>query len=67
MDIDKGELEDARWFTKLEVKEAYERVKKNPAIYRGNEEGVFVIPPSGAIAHHLLRNWIDDTYIPSQL
>jgi len=67
LDIDRGELEDAKWFTKAEVTEAYERVKKNPAIFRGNEEGVFVIPPSGALAHHLLRNWIDETYIPSQL
>ncbi|XP_021944322.1 nucleoside diphosphate-linked moiety X motif 13 [Folsomia candida] len=67
LDIDKGELEDAKWCTKSEVKEAYERVKKNPGIFRGNDEGLLVIPPRGAIAHQLLRNWIEGDYIPSQL
>jgi len=67
LDIDKGELEDARWFSKAEVKEAYEKVNKNPMIFGRKElDGGLLIPPSGAIAHQLLKNWVED-YIPSQL
>lgn len=66
MDIDKAELEDGQWFSKEELKAAFERVKKNPGIMRNNESNELFIPPNGAIAHQLLSNWVED-YIPSQL
>jgi NADH pyrophosphatase NudC (nudix superfamily) len=59
-------LEDAKWFTKSEVKEALERVKNNPGAFGNNDGSVLLIPPRGAIAHDLLRNWIEE-YQPSQL
>ncbi|TKT74976.1 NAD(+) diphosphatase [Aquamicrobium sp. LC103] len=44
---DSSELEDCRWFSRAEVQ----------AMLRGeNAEGI-VVPPSGAIAHHLIRAW----------
>jgi len=58
LDIDKEELEDARWFTKEEVREAFNRIVSNPKLLRKNEGNELIIPPSGAIAHHLLKNWI---------
>jgi len=58
VDIDTYELEEARWFTKEEVKAAYDRVTKTPGIMAKNESGEFYIPPAGAIAHGLLKSWI---------
>lgn len=46
---DLTELEDCRWFSRDEVRLALER--QHP-------DGIFV-PPSGAIAHHLLRAWAE--------
>lgn len=47
--IDKMELDDARWFTREEVVAALEK-RPNPA---------FEPPPRTAIAHTLLRAWVD--------
>jgi len=58
LDIDTEELEAANWFTKDEVRAAYERIVSNPTLIRKNEEDELIIPPSGAIAHHLLKAWI---------
>lgn len=66
LDIDTGELEDAQWFTKMEVKEALKRVNENPGILRNNEENVLLVPPEGAVAHNLLTNWVNGT-LPSNL
>jgi len=62
------ELADARWFTKEEVKTAliknsgspFEPVPKG----RGNE---LRLPPASAIAHMLLKAFVEDTWgLPSQ-
>lgn len=46
--VDEKEIEDARWFTRLEVVDAL--VKSNQA--------VFSMPPRQAIAHYLVKHWI---------
>ena len=48
--VDREELEDARWFTKAEV--ASMMVRKHP-------QGL-TTPPPVAIAHHLIRAWLED-------
>jgi len=48
--IDRTELEDARWFTRAEVAEAMER---------GEASSSFVAPLRQAIAHHMLRWWLE--------
>jgi len=66
INIDKEELEDGRWFTKEEVQAALTRVRNNPNLLRDNPSGELVIPPRGAVANLLIRNWAED-YIPSHL
>jgi len=51
--IDATELEDARWFTREEVAEAMD------AVAAGEEGRAFVAPPKHAVAHVLLRWWLD--------
>lgn len=51
--IDRTELEDARWFTRGEVAEAIE------ASERGEHGTAFTAPGARAIAHHLMRWWLD--------
>jgi NAD+ diphosphatase len=48
--VDHEELEDARWFTKAEV--ATMLMRKHP-------DGL-TTPPPVAIAHHLIRAWVED-------
>ena len=48
--IDRTELEDARWFTRAEVAEA---------IDKGPESTSFRAPFSIAVAHHMLRWWLE--------
>lgn len=45
--FDGKELEDCRWFTRNEVR----------TILAGEHGGDVAVPPSGAIAHHLIRHW----------
>jgi len=47
--IDRTELDDARWFTRDEV----------IAAMAGGEDGAFIAPPPFAVAHQLLRWWLD--------
>ena len=47
--IDTTELDDARWFTRDQV----------IAAMRGDEDAAFIAPPPFAIAHHLLRWWLN--------
>lgn len=47
--IDEHELEEARWFTRAEVAEAM----------TGTEDGAFIAPPPHAVAHHLLKWWLE--------
>lgn len=51
--IDVTELEDARWFTRAEVVDALE------AIEQGEVGRAFGAPPRHAVAHTLLRWWVD--------
>ncbi|WP_079731280.1 NAD(+) diphosphatase [Novosphingobium mathurense] len=51
--IDETELDDARWFSREDVVEALE------AIGRGELGRAFGAPPKTAIAHVLMRWWID--------
>jgi NAD+ diphosphatase len=48
---DEAELEDCRWFSRDEVISMLEQ--RHPA-------GINV-PPAGAIAHHLIRHWAENT------
>ncbi len=48
--IDVTEIEDARWFTRDEVAEAVEL---------GQDARAFVAPPVRAVAHTMLRWWLD--------
>ena len=47
--LDTNELEEADWFTRAEVVTAMS----------GDESGRFIAPPRFAIAHHLLKWWIE--------
>lgn len=49
--VDKTELDEVRWFTRGEVMAAKE----------GRTDAPFIMPPSFAIAHHLLIHWLDET------
>jgi NAD+ diphosphatase len=46
---DLNELEDCRWFFRDEVRSMLER----------SHPGDLMTPPKGAIAHHLIRAWVD--------
>ncbi len=48
--VDHAELDDARWFTRTEV--ATMLMRKHP-------DGL-TTPPPVAIAHHLIRAWVED-------
>ncbi|MDF8332573.1 NAD(+) diphosphatase [Novosphingobium cyanobacteriorum] len=47
--IDETELDDARWFSRAEVAHAMS----------GAEDGAFIAPPPFAVAHHLLKWWLE--------
>ena len=49
--LDVEELEEARWFSRAEVAEAMATI--------GSEDGPFNAPPPAAIAHSLLKWWLD--------
>jgi len=58
----KVELEDARWFTRQEVREAFERIAKNPMlrISKNNNPDEIFIAPRGAIANFLVKTWLSN-------
>ena len=47
--MDADELEDARWFSRAEILKM---------LHRNHPEGMFV-PPEQAIAHVLIRAWVN--------
>ncbi|WP_068075437.1 NAD(+) diphosphatase [Novosphingobium lentum] len=47
--IDTTELDEARWFSREEVAHAM----------TGAEDGAFIAPPPHAVAHHLLKWWLE--------
>jgi len=61
LDIDRAELEDARWFSAEEILVAYRRIVETPAVrlQKTNEGGLWV-PPDGTVAHRLIRAWLLD-------
>ncbi|XP_005533102.1 PREDICTED: peroxisomal NADH pyrophosphatase NUDT12 [Pseudopodoces humilis] len=48
IEVDKNEIEDARWFTREQIVEV---------LIKGNQHSFFV-PPSRAIAYQLMKHWI---------
>ena len=48
--IDATEIEEARWFSRAEVAEA---------MAAGEEGAAFIAPPPHAVAHHLLKWWLE--------
>jgi NAD+ diphosphatase len=62
------ELADARWFTKEEVKKALQNNTASPFDPVPKErEGELRLPPSNAIAHMLLKAFVEDTWgVPAQ-
>ncbi len=51
--VDVTELEDARWFSRAEVTEAMQ------AALNGGRGQAFGVPPPAAVAHHLLKWWVE--------
>jgi NAD+ diphosphatase len=49
LDFDSKELEDCRWFTRVEVR----------AMLAGEGPAGIFVPPRAAIAHHLIRAWAE--------
>ncbi|MBB6252439.1 NAD(+) diphosphatase [Nitrospirillum iridis] len=49
--VDLEELEDARWFTRGEVREA--------SLRRGPPDGTLRLPPADSIARRLIEDWLD--------
>ena len=49
LNVDKTELEEARWFTRADVTQAM----------RAGDDGAFIAPPPHAVAHHLLKWWLE--------
>lgn len=47
--IDPAELEEARWFTRAEIRDAL-----------AGREGPLAVPPPFAVAHHLIRAWAEE-------
>lgn len=50
--VDTTELEDARWFTRAQIAEAFE------AATRGEQGEALGLPPRHAIAHHIIAAWL---------
>jgi NAD+ diphosphatase len=48
--VDRDELEDARWFDKDEIVSMFQR----------KHAGGLSVPPTVAIAHHIIRAWVED-------
>ncbi|XP_042591082.1 NAD(P)H pyrophosphatase NUDT13, mitochondrial isoform X2 [Cyprinus carpio] len=63
VNIDKAELEDARWFTYEEITEALQNLPRDPR----REPPVFWVPPSYAIANQLLQEWANHQQLSRKL
>ena len=56
-----AEVEDVRWFTPEELRDAFMIVSKDPMLrIRGDKSGNLkhFVPPKIALAHHLIRSWL---------
>uniref|UniRef100_A0A673JSF9 NAD(+) diphosphatase n=1 Tax=Sinocyclocheilus rhinocerous TaxID=307959 RepID=A0A673JSF9_9TELE len=63
VNIDKAELEDARWFTYEEITEALRKPPLDPR----REPPVFWVPPSYAIANQLIQEWANQQQLSRKL
>ena len=54
------ELEEARWFSREQVREAVERIDNNPRLRvgRNNDPDEIFVAPKGAVAHSLVTDWL---------
>lgn len=67
LDVAKDELEYAAWFSRDEVREALQRTQADPMLrnirMHGSDPEVRqlfrYVPPEGAIAHHLIKQWVE--------
>ena len=60
--VDGNEIEEARWFNPEELRKAFDNSVKNPRLrFDGDNspENRFV-PPRQAVAHHLVKAWLQD-------
>lgn len=56
--IDKKEIDEARWFSRKEVASALKVSMEDPLVgVRGKDVENIFVPPSGALAHHLIKDW----------
>ncbi|XP_037084463.1 nucleoside diphosphate-linked moiety X motif 13-like [Pollicipes pollicipes] len=59
LEVDRSELEDARWFSASELLDAYQRIQRDLGLrLRRENTGVLWIPPRGTIAHRLIKSWL---------
>ncbi|XP_016349160.1 NAD(P)H pyrophosphatase NUDT13, mitochondrial isoform X2 [Sinocyclocheilus anshuiensis] len=63
VNIDKAELEDARWFTYEEITEALRKPPLDPR----REPPVFWVPPPYAIANQLIQEWANQQQLSRKL
>jgi len=56
LDIDRVELEDARWFPVEDIRRSLSAVKENPM--KAIQKQQFFVPPKGTVAHYLIDSWI---------
>lgn len=63
--VDKSELEDAQWFTRSQVTEAYQnslKLHNDPGAFDQHSDKKFsLIPLAGALAHTLIKRWVLET------
>jgi NADH pyrophosphatase NudC (nudix superfamily) len=57
--INKDEMDDIRWFTRKEATELLNRSKEENA--SGDATKDLIVPPPYAIAHHLIKAWVETT------
>jgi len=55
------ELEDARWFSREQVREMVDRIDDNPRLRvgRNNDPDHLFVPPKGALAYSLVSDWLE--------
>ena len=63
LDIDRKELEDARWFSPSELLAALHFIEKKPQarVAKSTDDGktlTIFVPPAEALAHQLIKKWL---------
>jgi NAD+ diphosphatase len=57
--IDPAELEEARWFSRDALRQASRSEPRASEVHKGGAPRALTLPPPFAIAHHLIRAWIE--------